>query len=284
MKRPLVRSKTVLVTGCSSGIGKATADLLRSKGWHVVPSARSIDDLDALRAKGFSPVRLDVADSSSVEDAVAQTLQIVEGRLGGLVNNAGFALMGAMEDIGREALSRQMEVNFVGLQDLTNRLIPVMRDQGWGRIVNVSSVYGRISAPFVGSYCASKHAVEAASDALRVELWSTGIGVSLIEPGSIITEFRENAAEVAALNLEVARSRFGATYEKKIARRKADKPKPDFFRRPASEVAAKIHHALESSRPRRRYHVTPAAPIVAALRRFAPDAMLDALLRRQTNA
>ncbi len=281
MKRPKVESKTVLVTGCSSGIGRATADLLRAHGWGVAPTARTQEDLDLLRNDGFIPVRLDLADEASVKAAAEQTLDLFDGRLGALVNNAGFALAGAMEDIGREALRHQMEVNFIGVQDLTNRLIPRLRLQGWGRIVNVSSVYGRVAAPLVGSYCASKFALEAATDALRIELWSTGVGVSLIEPGAIITEFRNNAAEIAAEQLDPQSSRFGYTYERTITRKKKRRPKADFFRKPPSAVAEKIRHSLESGHPRRRYGVTPAATLVAFLRRFAPDAVLDAALRRQ---
>ena len=281
MKRPTVESKTVLVTGCSSGIGRATADLLRDRGWIVVPTARTKEDLDILLNDGYIPVRLDLADEDSVLTAAEQTLDLFDGRLGGLVNNAGFALAGAMEDVSRDALRHQMEVNFIGVQDLTNRLLPVFRSQGWGRIVNVSSVYGRVAAPLVGSYCASKFALEAATDALRIELWTTGVSVSLIEPGSIITEFRNNAAEFASRHLHAEHSRFGDTYDRKITRKKNRIPTPDFFRKPPSAVADKILHALESGRPRRRYGVTPAATLVAFLRRFAPDALLDAALRRQ---
>lgn len=282
MKRPNVNAKTVLVTGCSSGIGRATAGLLRSHGWIVVPTARTKEDLDALRNEGYTPVSLDLADPSSVEAAGGKALELLDGRLGGLVNNAGFGLMGAMEDVSRDALRHQMEVNFIGVQDLTNRVVPVLRKQGWGRIVNVSSVYGRIAAPLVGSYCASKFALEAATDALRVELRSAGVGVSLVEPGPIITEFRNNAAAVAAQHLDTDRSRFGDTYRNKITRKKGKRPNPDFFRKPPSAVALKIRHALESHHPRRRYPVTPAAYLTAFLRRFAPDALLDWLLARRS--
>ena len=281
MKRPLAEVKTVLVTGCSSGIGRASVDLLRSSGWLVVPTARTKEDLDSLRNDGYTPVHLDLADETSVEAAAQEALEILGGRLGGLVNNAGFALMGAMEDVSREALRHQMEVNFIGVQDLTNKFIPVMREQGWGRIINVSSVYGRVAAPLVGSYCASKFALEAATDALRIELWSTGVGVSLIEPGPIITEFRSNAAALSSRHLDAEHSRFGDTYDRKLTRKKKSRPKANFVRKPASAVAEKILHALESKRPRRRYGVTPAATLVAFLRRFAPDALLDAALRGQ---
>jgi NAD(P)-dependent dehydrogenase (short-subunit alcohol dehydrogenase family) len=284
MKRPSVDHKNVLVTGCSSGIGRATADLLRAQSWEVVPTARTEEDLDILRNDGYTPVRLDLANEASVKAAAEQALELFDGRLGGLVNNAGFALAGAMEDVGRDALRHQMEVNFIGVQDLTNRLVPVLRSQGWGRIVNVSSVFGRIVGPLVGSYSASKFALEAATDALRIELWSTGVGVSLIEPGPIITEFRSNAAAVAAQHLDTEQSRFGDTYDRKITRKKRQISKPDFFRKPPSAVAIKIRHALESEHPRRRYGVTPAATLVAILRRFAPDALLDAALRRQVGS
>lgn len=281
MKRPAVLHKSVVITGCSSGIGRAAADLLRQRGWTVVPTARSEEDLHRLREDGFTPVRLDLADPESVDAAAAAALDLVGGRLGALVNNAGFALGGAMEDLSREALRHQMEVNFIGVQDLTNRLIPIFRALGRGRIVNVSSVYGRITAPLVGAYCASKYALEAATDALRLELWDTGLGVSLIEPGSIITEFRNNAADVAAANLDPEESRFADLYRRKITRKKQRTPRAGFMRKPPSAVAEKIRHALESRRPRRRYGVTPAATLVAILRRVAPDALLDPVLRRQ---
>lgn len=281
MKRPDLESKTALVTGCSSGIGRATAVLLRSSGWVVIPTARSKKDLEVLRQDGFSPLHLDLADEPSVKAAAEATLDRFDGQLGALVNNAGYGLGGAMEDISRSALRHQMEVNFIGTQDLTNRLIPTMRSQGWGRIVNVSSVYGRITAPMVGSYCASKYALEAATDAMRVELWSTGIGVSLIEPGSIITEFRTNAAAVASQELDARKSRFGDTYDQKITRKRKKVQRPGFMKKPPLAVAVKIKHALESRRPRRRYGVTPAAAMVAILRRVAPDALIDTVLRRQ---
>ena len=280
MKRPLVNVRSVLVTGCSSGIGAATAAHLRDRGWRVIATARSADDLAALEADGFETVGLDLADDASVSRCAELTLERCADGLGGLVNNAGYAQPGAVEDIDRDRLRRQLEVNVVGLQDLTNRLIPTMREQGWGRIVNVSSVYGRVVAPLVGAYCASKYALEALSDAMRMELWSSGVGVSLIEPGAIVTDFRKNAAAVAEDSLGNPDSVFGSTYERKVLRKKHKVATPDFFTRTPEEVAAKIRHALESTRPRRRYGVTPAAGLVAVLRRVAPDALLDTIGRR----
>ena len=175
MKAPVVHVKNVLVTGCSSGIGLATARVLRGRGWNVIPTARKREDLDALRADGFTPVELDVADAESVKRAAARALEIFGGRIGGVVNNAGFGQAGAVEDLSREVLRYQFEVNFFGAHDLTNRFIPIFRKQGWGRIVNISSVLGRVVIPFYGSYCATKFAMEALSDALRVELCDSGV-------------------------------------------------------------------------------------------------------------
>jgi NAD(P)-dependent dehydrogenase (short-subunit alcohol dehydrogenase family) len=275
-----VNVRSVLVTGCSSGIGAATVTHLRDLGWRVLATARSADDLAALEADGFETLALDLADETSVAQCAELALTRCADGLGGLVNNAGYAQPGAVEDIDRDRLRRQLEVNVVGLQDLTNRVIPTMRRQGWGRIVNVSSLYGRIVAPLVGAYCASKYALEALSDAMRMELWSSGVGVSLIEPGAIVTDFRKNAAVAAEASLDADGSVFGDAYDRKIVRKKHKVETTDFMRRSPEEVAAKIHHALSSPRPRRRYGVTPAAGLVAVLRRIAPDALLDAIGRR----
>lgn len=279
MRHPDVEERSVLITGCSSGIGLATAEHLRERGWTVVPTARSEKDLAMLSSRGFEPVELDVGDPDSVSEAAKAALDRCNGRLGGLVNNAGFAQYGAVEDLTREALLRQFEVNVLGMQQLTNLLVPTFRAQGWGRIVNVSSVYGRISAPLVGAYCASKYAMEALSDSMRVELRGSGVALSIIEPGPIETAFRKNAAARSFEHLDVDKGRFGRKYAKSLKRanEKGDKPKP--FSAPPEAVARKIHHALTSPRPKRRYCVTVPAYLGAFVRRFAPDALLDFLMR-----
>jgi NAD(P)-dependent dehydrogenase (short-subunit alcohol dehydrogenase family) len=198
--------------------------------------------------------------------------------LGGLVNNAGFAQPGAVEDLTRETLQRQFEVNVFGMQQLTNRFISLFRSQGWGRIVNVSSVFGRIAMPMVGGYCASKFAMEALSDAMRLELCKAGIGVSLVEPGAIISRFRDNAADMVTQTLDVANTQFGKSYERAMNRKKNKVQKPSLLVRPPEEVAKKIHHALASPRPHARYCVSIAAYFVAFMRRFAPTWFLDAML------
>lgn len=278
MAFPVVQVKKVFVTGCSSGIGLATARILCDAGWEVVPSVRKNEDLERLEAEGFTPVELDIAHGDSVQKAAGRVLDLFGGTVGGLVNNAGFGQAGAMEDVSREALRYQFEVNVFGMQELTNCFIPHLRKQGWGRIVNVSSVLGRVSVPMLGSYCASKHAMESLSDALRVELRSAGIAVSLIEPGPIISAFRRNAAVMADATLDAETSRFGQAYADEIKRRKNQKKKENLFTKPPEAVARKIAHALTATRPRARYCITIPAYLGAFARRFVPTAMMDALL------
>ena len=267
----------MLVTGCSSGIGEATARVLHNRGWRVIPTARKQGDLDQLREAGFEPVALDLAHADSVSDAVDAVLKISGGSLGGVVNNAAYAQPGAMEDLSRDLLRAQFEVNVFGTQELTNLLIPVFRKQGWGRIVYVSSVFGRMASPMVGAYCGTKYAIEAMADALRVELRGNGIGVSLIEPGAIVTSLRKNAANMMEETLDKERARYGAFYAHEAKRRKNQTKKPDFFNRPPEEVAEKIAHALESPRPRIRYGVTVTAGLVEFARRFLPTGLIDRL-------
>ncbi len=220
MKFPTVKNKSVLVTGCSSGIGRATAEVLRSKGWTVFPTARKVADLDELKQAGFEAVKLDLSSSESIAVAVDWVLAKNDGKLGAVVNNAGFGMPGAIEDLTRDAMRDQFEVNLFGLQELTNKLIPGFRKQGDGRIVNVSSVVGRLSLPFMGIYSASKFALEAVSDALRVELSLDRISVSLVEPGPIRTSFSTNCAGQGEEKLDAEVSRFGGAYRRYFDRRR----------------------------------------------------------------
>lgn len=278
MKAPIVKTKNVLVTGASSGIGAATALYLREQGWNVLPTARKPDDLDNLRSQGFTPLNLDVAKSESVEKVAEETLKIFNGEIGGIVNNAGFGQPGAVEDLSRKTMQYQFEVNVVGLQDLTNRFIPVMRKQGWGRIVNVSSVVGRISLPIFGIYSASKFALEAVSDALRVELRESGVAVSIIEPGPIATEFGNNAVEKGKTALDFDKAAYGEAYRKYITEGHYEDKRRAPFTKPPVAVARKIHHALDSKHPRRRYPVTLPAYLGSFMRRFATYAFVDRIL------
>ncbi|MCF7864564.1 MAG: SDR family NAD(P)-dependent oxidoreductase [Kiritimatiellales bacterium] len=275
MHIPAIGKKTVLVTGCSSGIGLATAELLRSNGWTVFPTARKPADLESLRQSGFDAVELDVTSSESIAAAVATVLAKTGSQLGALVNNAGFGMPGAIEDLTRDAMRYQFEVNLFGLQELTNRLIPVFRQQGYGRIVNISSVVGRISLPFMGIYSASKFALEAVSDALRVELSQDLIHVALVEPGPIRTRFSTNCAGQGEGRLDTKVSRFGGAYKQYFEKRRNGGMGEDRFRLPPEAVARKIGHALESPRPKIRYCVTLPAYLGSWAARFVPAGLID---------
>lgn len=280
MKLPSLENRTVLVTGCSSGIGLATAELLRAKGWTVFPTARKPEDLKSLRVAGFDPVELDISSSESVAAATETVLERTGGQLGAVVNNAGFGMPGAIEDLTRDAMRYQFEVNLFGLQELTNQLIPVFRKQGFGRIVNVSSVVGRLALPFMGIYSASKFALEAVSDALRVELSQDGIGVSLVEPGPIRTRFSSNCAGQGEEKLDTDGSKFGGAYKQYFAKRRTGGVSEGRFRLPPEAVANKILHALESPRPKIRYCVTLPAYLGSWAARFVPVAMIDHVMVR----
>jgi NAD(P)-dependent dehydrogenase (short-subunit alcohol dehydrogenase family) len=280
MKTAPVKIKTVLVTGCSSGIGLATAKLLKEKGWQVAPTARSAADLEMLRAEGFDPVALDVADSASIADAANTVLARFGGQLGAVVNNAGFGLTSAIEDAPRAMFRDIFEVNVFGLQELTNRFIPLFRKQGYGRIVNVSSVVGELSLPFAGIYSASKFAVEALSDALRRELFDSGIAVSIIQPGPIETRFSENLAHRTERYPVNPASPFSSFYQQAIEVRKTGKAArtAERFMKPPEAVAEKIFQCLESPRPPIRARVTAVAHFGAFARRFVSAALIDAAM------
>jgi len=278
MKTPAVQNRSVLITGCSSGIGLATAELLRSRGWRVFPTARKAKDLVMLRNARFQGVKLDVTSSESIDRAIRTVLEDNEGVLGAVVNNAGFGMPGAIEDLSRDAMRHQFEVNLFGLQELTNRLIPVFRRQGYGRIVNVSSVVGRIALPFMGIYSASKFALEAVSDVLRVELSKDPIGVSLIEPGPIETRFSVNCTTQGEDGLDMENSRFGEAYRSYFEKRRSGGMSEDRFRLPPEAVAWKIVDALESPRPKIRYCVTVPAHLGYWAARLLPATLIDRLM------
>lgn len=278
MRLPPVHHRSVLITGCSTGIGLATAHLLRDHGWRVVTSARKPADVEKLRGAGFESLTLDLADETSVSAATAETLRLTDGQLGALINNAGFGQAGAMEDISRATLRYQFEVNVFGAQDLANRLLPAMMHAGAGRIVHISSVLGRLTLPLYGSYCASKHALEALADAQRLEVRGLGVGVILVEPGPIATEFRRNAAQQVEAQLDMAGAAYRDYYRKEVERRRNSAKPSSRFAAPPEAVAQVIERALESRNPRARYAVTLPAQVGPILRKLMPDALWDAVL------
>lgn len=244
----------------------------------MLAAARQDADLAKLQQDGFEVVKLDLAAADSVANGAADILQRLKGQLGALVNNAGFGQAGAMEDITRATLRYQFEVNVFGLQDLTNRVLPAMRQAGSGRIVHISSVLGRMVLPMYGSYCASKYAVEALADAQRIELRGTGIGVVLVEPGPIDTEFRRTAARKVAEAFTGTPSEYHDYYAREVERRRTATKPASAFALPPEAVARTIERALETGHPRARYAVTLPARLAPLLKNLLPDGLMDAVL------
>ncbi len=270
--------RTILITGCSSGIGLASARLMHARGWHVLATARRDEDLARLAAEGLTPVRLELADADSVARCAAAALEAGGGRVDALFNNAAYGQPGAVEDIRADVLRHQFEVNVVGTHELTRLLLPAMRRAGSGRIVNCSSVLGLVAAPWRGAYCASKFALEGLSDALRLELAGSGVHVALIEPGPIRTRFIETAMAAARAHVDITGSVHAETYRRLIAG--MERGGKQFFKLEPEAVAAKLIHAVESRRPKTRYYVTTPTYVAAYLKRLLPDRLMDLLAAR----
>lgn len=277
----------ILVTGCSTGIGRAAAEDLVHRGHIVYATARRPESVEALRqwAAGMGPgaraARLDVEHPQTIDETIARVLD-EQGRIDVLVNNAGFGQAGAFEDVPPEHWRRQFEVNLFGLIEVTRRVLPGMRDRRSGRIINVSSVVAHVVVPFMGAYAASKHALDAASAALRMEVKRWGIHVVLIEPGPIRTEFRrnvlDNVQKAMGADYRVEDSPYAAGYQVMVGRRSGPEPGAGT----AEQVAVAIRRAVESRRPRTRYTVTPIARWVPLLARLLPDRIFDAIMIRSS--
>ncbi|MGD8349592.1 MAG: SDR family oxidoreductase [Gammaproteobacteria bacterium] len=271
--------RSVLVTGCSSGIGECVAHGLHARGYRVFASVRKAEDRAAFRRAGIECLLLDYADSASIEAAVAQLLERTGGRLYALFNNGAYGQPGATEDLSREAMREQFETNVFGWMELTNRVIPVMRAQGHGRIIQNSSILGFVALPMRGAYNASKFAIEGFSDTLRLELAGTNIHLSLIEPGPIASRFRANAYEAFRRHIEPEDSVHRERYRQMIKRfETSGNAQP--FTLPPEAVLKRVLHALESPRPRIRYPVTVPTHLFAWLKRVLSARMLDRILRR----
>ena len=274
-----MNTRNILITGCSSGIGHCVAHGLKARGWRVFATARQAADVARLHGEGLESLLLDVRDSASIQAAVVAILERTGDRLEALFNNAGYGQVGAVEDISREAFREQFETNVFGAQELTNRIIPVMRQQGGGRILYNSSVLGLVAFPYRGAYVASKFALEGLADALRLELAGTGIHVSLIEPGPILSRFRDNAHAAWQRYVQAETSIHRDNYAAMEARLlKAGPAAP--FTLPPEAVLKRVIHALESPRPQARYPVTVPTYLFTALRRLLPTRILDVILRR----
>ncbi len=273
-------SKAVLITGCSTGIGRATAERLASSGFTVYATARRLDSVKDLEAHGCSTLSLDVTDEASMAAAVASVEQS-EGAVGVLVNNAGYSQSGAVESVGLDEIRAQFETNVFGLVRMSQLVLPGMRAQGYGRIVNVGSMGGRLTFPGGGIYHSTKYAVEAISDAMRFEVRGFGVDVALIEPGLIKTEFA--AAAVGALNRGTADDGPYAEFNQAVAAGTVGA-----YEGPAAKlgggpetVAAAIEKAITAKRPKARYPVTPSARIIMGQRMLSTDRMWDAFVGTQ---
>jgi len=272
-------SKTILITGCSTGIGYSTAIALKKRGHNVIATARKSEDVSRLSQEGFSAIKLDLADSESIKQAVNQVIALTGGRCDALFNNGAFGQPGAVEDLTRDVLRYQFETNLFGTHELTNLLIPVMRRQGHGRIIYNSSVLGLVAMRYRGAYNASKFALEGLADTLRLELHGTNIHISLIEPGPILSDFRKNSYALYKKNIDPTHSFHKEAYEAMEARLQKEGAAVAFTL-PAEAVVKKVIHALETKRPKMRYYVTFPTYIFAIFKRILPMSWLDGLLRK----
>ena len=274
---------SILITGCSSGIGHHCAHALLHRGWRVFATARKPEDVARLQTEGLEALQLDVTDSQSIETAVAEILQRSGGTLDALFNNAGYGQPGAVEDLPREAMKLQFDTNVFGPLELTNRLLPVMRRQGHGRIVFNSSVLGYAAMRMRGAYNSSKFALEGLADTLRLELYGSGIDVVLLEPGPIESKFRANCIAHYRRWINLDTSPHWALYAAMEARLEHQGPAAPYTL-PASAVFDKLLHALESPRPRARYPITVPAIVFAWAKRFLSTRLLDKMLLAATKA
>lgn len=271
--------RSILITGCSSGIGLASARALKRRGWRVLASARKPEDLERLtNDEMLEAIPLELSDANSISVCVETVLQKTNGTLDALFNNAAFGQPGAIEDLPTDALRAQFETNVFGTHDLTRQLIPVMIAQGHGRIVQCSSVLGILAAPYRGAYCASKFALEALSDVMRLELSDAGIKVSIIEPGPINTRFIDGSIAAANRWIDIENSRHSVRYKSMLAA--LERGGKQTFKLQPEAVAAKLIHAVESSRPKRHYYVTIPTYMAVAARRALPIKVIDWIAAR----
>jgi NAD(P)-dependent dehydrogenase (short-subunit alcohol dehydrogenase family) len=273
--------KSILITGCSSGIGYDAAHALHARGWRVFATCRTAKDCARLHDEGLESFELDYEDEASIKAAVAETLSRTGGTLDALFNNGAYAIPGALEDMPRDAMRAIFEANLFGWQDLTNHIIPVMRAQGYGRIVQCSSVLGMISMKWRGAYVATKFALEGLSDTLRLELKDSGIKVVLIEPGPITTDFRRNARLQFNRWIDWENANLRDLYRDTLIKRlNAAGEGKDAFELPASAVTRKLIKALEKPNPAPRYFVTTPTYFADFIRRGLPTRLSDMILGR----
>ncbi len=294
-------ARSILITGCSSGIGYTCALGMKQRGWRVIATARKPGDIRMLRTAGLEVVELDYSDAASIAHCAEQTLELTSGKIDALFNNGAYGQPGLIEDLPVKVLRDQFETNFFGWHDLTIRLIPAMHAQGSGRIVQCSSVLGIMAAPYRGAYNASKFALEGLTDTLRLELHGSGIRVSSIQPGPIRSRFTQRALKALCENIDTTGSRHHALYRKRIAelqeiagsepapletpdesrRRTGNSLMPQYRLGPDAVLDCLIH-ATESANPKPHYHVTYSTRMVSLARRLLPDRWLEKLALRSS--
>jgi len=266
--------KSVLITGCSSGIGEATAYYLKSCGYRVIATARKEADVERLQNDGFEAFRIDVREPQSIREALENILTLTGGTLDVVFNNAGFGQPGAVEDIKTDILREQFETNVFGLHEVMMQVLPIMKRQGYGKIINHSSVLGLVSLRLRGAYNASKYAIEGLSDTLRLELEGTKINVTVLNTGPITSDFRKNAKQKTIENIAIENSRFKEVYHKSLSSEKSDVP----FNLPPIAVAKVVEKIIQAHNVKPRYYITKATYILGFAKRILPTRLLDKIL------
>lgn len=269
--------RSILITGCSSGIGRHCALQLHKEGWQVFATARKIEDIEALKNEGVTAIYMDYTDHQSIKACVEAVLNHTGGQLDALFNNGAYGQAGAVEDLKTDVLRAQFEANLFGWHELTRQIIPVMRRQGYGRIIHCSSVLALTGLAFRGAYVASKYALEGLTDTMRIEMHGSNISISMIQPGPITSQFRENARLNFIATVDTEKSVYSERYKHRLKAMESDAPGK--FELSPEAVYKKLHHALHARNPKPRYMVTVPTYIMNVLRRFLPTRALDAFLR-----
>ena len=272
--------RSVLITGCSSGIGYDAAHSLFKAGWRVFATCRKAEDVDRLTNEGLEALQLNVTDETSMDSALSEILSRTGGSLDALINNAAYATPGAAEDIPTEALREIFETNLFGLHALTRKVIPVMRKQGHGRIVNIGSVLGYVVFKWRAAYVATKYALEGYTDTLRLEMKDTPIKIILINPGPINSRIRQNSVPHFEKHINWSASPRAEQYRKSLLKRLYEDRGPDRYQLPASAVTKKLFVALDAKNPAPKMYVTTPAYTMNILRRFLPTRALDWLIQK----
>ena len=271
----------VLVTGCSSGIGACVASGLHRRGYRVIATCRNPGDVKRWQETGVDSFTLDLADEYSVARGISRVRELTGDRLYGLINNGAYGQPGALIDLSREAIRAQFETNVFGTQQLTNGVLPMMLARGEGRIIQISSILGFICLRYRGAYNASKYALEALTDTMRLEHRHSGVRFSLVEPGPIRSRFRQNALQKYRQHVDRDASMFRSVYQEVEAR--LERSGDVRFTLAPEAVLSAVIHALESRRPKIRYPVTVPTRVMAVLKRLFPDRLMDAFLHRNSD-